>query len=247
MGSGVGGGLGGQMTRRLLSSMINQVGQAMTLEVQDPGKDPRMIWRDVTLLQQRFMPKALWLRGDESLLSAPTVAIIGSRDCSPEGIKRAQQLARDLAKAGVVVVSGLAKGIDTAAHKAAIDAGGRTIAVIGTGMDRAYPAENKALQELIATKHLLVSQFAEGSVVRQSNFPARNRTMALVAKCTVVIEAGDSSGTLSQAAETQRLGRKLFIAKSVLSTPGLSWPARFLQSGAVLLEDVRQVLESLDG
>jgi DNA processing protein len=128
----------------------------------------------------------------------------------------------------VVVISGLAKGVDTEALTAAMEAGGSVVAVIGTPVDRAYPAENKALQERIYQDHLLVSQFAPGERVFPSNFPERNKLMAALTDATVIIEAGDTSGTLHQAAECVRLGRWLFIAKNLIDNPTLQWPKRFL-------------------
>jgi DNA processing protein len=130
--------------------------------------------------------------------------------------------------AGVVVVSGLAKGVDTEALSAAMQAGGRVVAVIGTPIDMAYPAENKHLQEQIYRDHLLVSQFPTGERVFRANFPERNKLMAALSDATAIIEAGDTSGTLHQAAECVRLGRWLFIAKSVVDDPSLQWPKRFL-------------------
>ncbi len=166
--------------------------------------------------------------GDIGLLELPAVSIVGTREVSDGGRRRAMQLARDLADAGILVVSGLARGVDAAAHTGAIQHGGSTAAIIGTPLSKAYPAENAALQEEIYSRHLLVSPFAEGSQVFKGNFPARNRVMAALSDATVIVEASDTSGTLHQAAECQRLGRWLFIMKSVADDPSLSWPARFL-------------------
>jgi DNA processing protein len=137
-------------------------------------------------------------------------------------------LARELAAAGVVVISGLAKGVDTEALSAALESSGRVVAVIGTPIDKAYPAENKHLQERIYRENLLVSQFAPGERVFRINFPERNKLMAALSDATAIIEAGDTSGTLHQAAECVRLGRWLFIAKSVVDDASLQWPKRFL-------------------
>ncbi len=197
----------------------------------------------------KYAPASMYLAGDTNLLCSDQrrVAIVGSRDASEAGMRRAAKLARALAQEGVVVVSGLAKGIDRAAHEAAIGVGGRTIAVIGTPIDKAYPIENGPLQELIARDHLLVSQFPSGQRTYKSDFVKRNRTMALICHASVIVEAGDTSGTLSQAAETQRLGRPLFMMKSVLSMPDLTWPARFQASGAQVLEYAAQVLNAIRG
>ena len=124
-------------------------------------------------------------------------------------------------------MSGLARGVDTEALTAAIDAGGKVVAVIGTPIDRAYPAENRGLQEQIYRDHLLVSQFEPGNRVFQSNFPERNKLMAALSDASVIIEASDSSGTLHQAAECVRLGRSLFVARSTMEDRSLTWPAKF--------------------
>jgi DNA processing protein len=136
-------------------------------------------------------------------------------------------LARELSEHGIVVFSGLAKGVDTEALQGAIQAGGKVVAVIGTPLDKAYPAENKHLQEEIYRFHLLISQFRPGQRVFRSYFPERNKLMAALSDGTAIIEAGDTSGTLHQAAECVRQGRWLFVAQSVMDDTELSWPQRF--------------------
>jgi DNA processing protein len=168
----------------------------------------------------------LYFAGDLSLLSRPCVAIVGTRKVSDAGAKRARRLARELVQRGVVVVSGLAHGVDTCAHTGAIEHGGDTVAVIGTPLEKAYPADNADLQETIYRDHLLVSQFAPGERTFKSSFPQRNRLMAALCDATVVIEAGESSGTLHQAWECIRLGRWLFVARSVVEDPSLEWPEK---------------------
>jgi DNA processing protein len=169
----------------------------------------------------------LWCAGDLSLVKRPCVAVVGARHVSAHGAARARRLARELSKFGVVVVSGLARGVDTEALKATIEAKGRTIAVIGTPIDKAYPAENKRLQELIYGEHLLISQFPPGKKTYPSNFPERNKLMAAISDATVIVEASDTSGSLHQAAECLKLNRWLFIAKSLLEDRTLQWPAKF--------------------
>lgn len=191
-------------------------------------------------------PTFIYAAGDTALLHAPMrVSVVGARQASAEGLRRAGKLASLLAARGVVVVSGLAEGVDAAAHRAAITAGGRTIAVIGTPLDRCYPSMHALLQEEIYRKHLLITQFASGSQISGTNFPARNRTMAMVSHASVVVEASDSSGSLSQAAEIQRLGRPLFILRNVAENRTLNWPRRFLNSGAQILDDVEALLAVL--
>lgn len=188
----------------------------------------------------------VFLAGDQSLLTRKCVSIVGTREVSDAGWARAKRLARELADLGVVVVSGLARGVDTAALSSAIEAAGKTIAVIGTPLSKAYPAENYQLQETIWKHHLLISPFPEGEMVFKSNFPKRNRVMAAITDATVIIEASDTSGTLHQAAECQRLGRWLFIAKSVAEDPNLKWPKSFLgQPQAAILEQTSDIIAAI--
>ena len=175
------------------------------------------------------------------------MAIVGTRNVSAEGAARSRRLARELVAAGVVVASGLAKGVDTEALSAAIEAGGSVIAVIGTPIDRAYPAENMRLQERIYREHLLISPFPPGERVYPSNFPERNKLMAALSDATAIIEAGDTSGTLHQAAECLRLGRWLFIAKTVADDPSLQWPKRFKEEPTVRTLTVTQDVLSAIG
>lgn len=185
--------------------------------------------------------------GDLDILDAPTVSIVGTREVSEPGRRRASQLARDLVKAGVTVVSGLAKGVDTAALSSAMANGGRVAAVIGTPLDKAYPAENADLQQQIYGHHLLMTPFQIGERVFRSNFPTRNRVMAAVSDATAIIEASDTSGTLHQAAECVRLGRWLFIAKSVVDDRSLTWPARFLgQPKVAVLSTSSDIVDAIE-
>lgn len=188
----------------------------------------------------------LWCAGDLSLLQKPCVAIVGTRQVSSEGAARARKLGKQLAESGVVVVSGLARGVDTEALRSAIDAGGRTIAVIGTPIDKAYPKENKRLQEQIYRDHLLISQFEPGKTVYPSNFPERNKLMAALTDATVIVEASDTSGTLHQAAECVRLNRWLFIASSIMSAPTLRWPRDFITyPNTRILKSTADILDAL--
>jgi DNA processing protein len=191
------------------------------------------------------LPRPVFVSGDLHLLNGvPRVAIVGARKASAEGLELARNLATELVAHGVVVVSGLAEGVDTMAHAGAIAAGGRTIAVIGTATDRAYPAANSSMQRKIALEHLLVSQFARGSEVFPSNFIKRNRTMAVLTHASVIVEASDTSGSLSQASETMELGKPLFFMKGNLGK-GLAWPERFRSAGAQVVESVRQIVDSI--
>ena len=199
-------------------------------------------------VEQKNAPKVLYVAGDTRILEeGARVSIVGSRKASPEGLRRASKLAGLLTGRGIVVVSGLAEGVDTTAHTAAMKHGGRTIAVLGTPLDQVYPRQNAALQEEIMRDHLAVSQYPVGYPVQRKNFPLRNRTMALISDATVIIEAGNTSGSLSQGWEALRLGRPLFLAKSVTEDPSLKWPAEMIHYGAEVLSDqtIEEFFDSL--
>jgi DNA processing protein len=199
-------------------------------------------------VETKFAPQRVFVAGDTDILKTGfRVAIVGSRAASREGLKRARKLAVRVIEAGGVVVSGLARGIDTAAHNGAIEAGGKTVAVIGTPLDQSYPPQNTSLQELIQREHLCISQFPPGYSIKPQNFPMRNRTMALFSDATAIVEAGETSGSINQGWEALRLGRGLFISKSLVDHPELKWPQRMIAYGAQVLSDesVEDLLESL--
>lgn len=188
----------------------------------------------------------LFYAGDLSVLTYPSVAIVGAREVSEEGASRARRVAKELAGAGVTVVSGLAAGVDTHALSAAMAAGGRVAAVIGTALNKAYPIANATLQESIYAKHLLISQFRESDRVYKTNFPERNRTMAALSHGTLIVEASNTSGSLHQAAECQRLGRWLFVLRSLMNNPELTWPAKFSNyERFVIVDSVDDVLSQV--
>lgn len=195
-------------------------------------------------VEQKFAPPTLYVAGDPEVLRMPRVAVIGSRKATAEGLAHATELARFFARSGVAVVSGLAEGIDTAAHEAAIQEG-RTVAVLGTPLDQVYPAANRMLQDRIMREHLAISQFAPGTPVGRGSFILRNRTMALVSHASVIVEAGETSGSLSQGWETLRLGHPLFLHRSIIEDGRLAWPRKMLEYGAVVLEKPEEVLEVL--
>lgn len=208
--------------------------------------------RPVDAKQESLFDKAgdadltVFWSGDLSLLKRKCVCVIGARDVSEAGVMRARRVARELTEAGVVVTSGLAKGVDISAHRGAIDARGSTIAVIGTPLDKAYPAEHSEVQMEIYREHLLISQFRPGQRTFPSDFPKRNKLMAALTDASVIVEASDTSGTLHQAAECVRLGRWLFIMRSVAENGDLEWPSKFLKSPRVaVLSSVQEVLDAI--
>jgi DNA processing protein len=195
----------------------------------------------------------LYFQGEWDLVYSPKrIAIVGTRNPSDEGIRRARKLASLLVRENYAVVSGLAKGIDTIAHETAISEGGETIAVIGTPLDAAYPRENVELQRRIARDYLLVSQvpvllYAQRSAMwNRQFFPERNITMSALTQATVIVEAGDTSGTLIQARAALAQGRKLFILESNYQKPGLRWPHRFAERGAIRVSDFEDIQAHLD-
>jgi DNA processing protein len=192
----------------------------------------------------REMPPLLFTRGD--LISDPrAIAVIGSRDASSRGIDIARSVATSLAHRGVTVVSGLAKGIDTAAHLAALDADGRTVAVIGTGIRRCYPAVNRRLQERIAECGLVVSQFWPDAGPTKQSFPMRNAVMSGYAAATVVIEAGERSGARIQARLALQHGRPVVLATQVMQH---EWARKFADlPGVYVARSTVDLLEVVDG
>jgi DNA processing protein len=189
----------------------------------------------------------VYYAGQLDLLSRLCVSVVGTREVTDEGRSRTRRLARELVEAGVVIVSGLAKGVDTAAHTSAIEQNGYTIGVIGTPLNRVYPAENACLQQTIYEKYLLLTPFRNKTTVYRSNFPKRNRVMAAVSDATVIVEASNTSGALHQASECQRLGRWLFIPRAVVNNKGITWPERFLnEPNTIILERTEQILDALD-
>lgn len=196
-------------------------------------------------VEQKFAPPILWTKGDTALLERhPRVAVVGTRSPSAEGERRTRRLVKELVKVGAVVVSGLAEGVDTIAHTQTLALGGRTIAVLGTPLDEAFPKANTSLQERVGERDLLVSEFAPGSKVSRGNFPRRNRTMALVSDASVIVEAGATSGTISQGWEAIRLGRPLFLLKSLVDA-GLPWPREMVEHGAFVLNSMADLLDVL--
>lgn len=194
----------------------------------------------------------LYYRGDIGYLELKNVSVVGTRKASKEGAARAYRIAKELVENDICVTTGLAKGIDTAATKGALENGGRTIAVIGTPIDEHYPNENGLLQEYIAMNHLVVSQvpFYKYSVQpfksKKRYFPERNELMAAISDATIIVEASDTSGTLIQARACLHQGRPLFIMESCFKNPDVTWPKKYLgKDGVYPLESVKEVLSAI--
>lgn len=192
-----------------------------------------------------------YYKGDIGLLESKAISIVGARECSEDGLKRAKKLTKLLVNEGYTIVSGLAKGVDTVAHTSAIEMNGNTIGVIGTPIDQYYPKENKELQDLIASKYLLISQVpfykykVEPFVSQKNYFPERNATMAAISEATVIVEASDTSGTLTQARACIHQGRKLFILNSCFENPDIKWPHTYLKKGAIRVHDFEDIIANM--
>ncbi|WP_416669409.1 DNA-processing protein DprA [Egbenema bharatensis] len=193
---------------------------------------------------------AFYYQGNLDWLSTRSVAVVGTRKPTALGIRRAQKLARFLVAHRFTVMSGLAQGIDTAAHTATLEAGGQTIAVIGTPLHLPYPRENLPLQREIAQTQLLISQVPFYLYSQQDYrknrffFLERNKTLAALSEATVIVEASETSGTLSQAEAALQQGRKLFILNSCFER-GMEWPNRLLSRGAIRVVDGSEILAHL--
>jgi len=196
-------------------------------------------------------PWALLGRGASALLESiepqAAVTIVGSRRATTYGREVAREVARELATAGLVVISGLAFGIDACAHRGALDAGGKTIAVLGCGPDTSYPAAHRGLWRAIAETGVVISELPPGSTPWRWSFPARNRVMAALAGMTVVVEATAKSGSLITADLAAELGRDLGAVPGPITSPVSAGPVELLAGGACVVRDAQDVLDAMLG
>ncbi len=192
-------------------------------------------------------PPVLYYRGEFRPEDQFAVAVVGSRAATPSGLSIARELAADLAVQGITVVSGLARGIDSAAHRGALSVkGGRTIAVLGCGIDRVYPPENKDLMDEISNHGVVCSEFPLGTKPFPGNFPARNRVISGLSLGVTVVEASKDSGSLITAEFALEQGREVFAVPGSVNRKGSKGPHRLLKEGAKLVEEVGDILESLN-
>ena len=217
-----------RVCRRFKESGVGRFGVRVFGEAEYPER----------LRDAAYPVELLYFSGHWELAWETSVAVVGARKASGEGLARARKLTEALVEDGYTVASGLAAGIDTAVHEAAIDAGGQTIAVIGTPLSTTYPRENEDLQRRIAEDYLLISQVPVGRYDRQdfrwnrAFFPERNATMSALSVATVIVEAGETSGALIQGRQALEQGRQLFILDSCFCE-GLEWPENLVAQGAV--------------
>lgn len=189
-------------------------------------------------------PAVLYFRG-ELMVEEPAVALVGSRKATPYGLNVTQYLARDLASAGVTIVSGLARGIDARAHTAAVQAGGRTLAVLGSGVDVIYPSEHKALADKVAENGAVISEFPLGTPPNRENFPVRNRIISGLSSAVVVIEASSKSGSLITARMAAEQGREVLAVPASIFNESSHGCHSLIKDGAALVQSWTDVVAAL--
>jgi len=197
------------------------------------------------LLDAPDPPTVLYVKGRTELLNAPALAIVGSRNATPQGESNAEAFAAALADAGLTIVSGLALGIDAAAHRGGLRGKGSTIAVIGTGIDRVYPARNQSLARDIAEHGAIVSEFPLGTPALRENFPRRNRIISGLARGCLVVEAAERSGSLITARLAGEQGRDVFAIPGSIHSPLSKGCHKLIRQGAKLVDDARDILDEL--
>ncbi|MEO8563383.1 MAG: DNA-processing protein DprA [bacterium] len=197
----------------------------MKLHPGDPGYP-------TALLDRTDHPRTLWARGDVSLLARPCVAIVGTRRATPYAERVTRELARSLARAGACVVSGLARGVDAAAHRGALEVGGATAAVLGTGLDVVYPRGHAELQKAIGEHGVVLSELAPDNAAHGGSFPRRNRIIAGVASVTIVVEAGIRSGALITAGHALEMGRTVAAVPGPIDVPQAQGSNELIRDGA---------------
>ena len=190
-------------------------------------------------------PAALFIDGDPGCLWQPQIAVIGSRNPTSAGLAHARDFATALARQGMTITSGLASGIDSAAHAAAMDAGAVTIAVNGTGLDQVYPASSRAVADRIRTQGAMISELPLGSPPKRKHFPSRNRIISGLSLAVLVIEAGLNSGTLITARNAAEQGRDVFALPGSLHNPMVKGCHRLIREGARLVETIADIMQEL--
>ena len=235
-----------QYAKRVVQIVSRAGLEAFGVRVHGGGEYPARL-RDAADPVELLYFQGWWdLAGDRR-----SVAVVGTRKPSANGIARTRKLVKRLVADDFTIVSGLAKGIDSVAHSTAIDAKGRTIAVIGTPLSVSYPKENRRLQKVIAEEFLLISQVPFCRYQRQPPkinkffFPERNITMSALTEATIIVEAGETSGTLVQARAALRQNRKLFILDNCFKNPNLTWPEKFAARGAIRVSDYDDIRQHL--
>ena len=220
-----------------VSSWLQQEGNALVTLAD--ASYPRL------LLDISNPPPLLYAKGQLALLNTASLAMVGSRSASAQGEKNAEQFAAALSQSGLCIVSGMALGIDAASHRGALQAGGSTIAVVGTGLDIVYPAKNRQLAHQIAQQGLIISEFALGTPSIPSNFPRRNRIISGLSQGCLVVEANLQSGSLITARLALEQGREVFALPGSIHSPQAKGCHQLIKQGAKLVDDIRDILGEL--
>jgi len=214
----------------------------------DPSHD-LVAWGDpdypATLLEIGDPPPVLYCMGRREMLARPAFAIVGSRNATPQGCADAEAFAAALSAAGLAIVSGLALGIDAAAHRGGLAGAGSSIAVVGTGLDRVYPARNRDLAHELASRGLVISEFAVGTPPLKQNFPRRNRLVSGLSRGVLVVEATLSSGSLITARLAGEQGREVFALPGSIHSPFSKGAHQLIREGAKLVETAQDILDEL--
>lgn len=197
------------------------------------------------LLEIADPPAMLYCKGQRALLNQPGLGIVGSRNATPQGLRDAEAFAQSLSDAGFTIISGLALGIDAAAHRGGLAGAGSSIAIIGTGIDRIYPARNKALAHQLAEKGLIVSEFPLGTAPLPGHFPRRNRLISGLSRGVLVVEAAPDSGSLITARVATEQGREVFAIPGSIHSPLARGCHALIKQGAKLVESAADILDEL--
>ena len=190
-------------------------------------------------------PVAIFYRGKKEILGLTGIAVVGTRNPTAYGLEVAEQISRDLARLGYSIISGAARGVDTVAHRTAMMVGGNTVAVLGNGLDRAYPSENKGMQDELAMRGLLVSEFLMGTKPDAVNFPRRNRIISGLSRGVVVVEAAEKSGSLITAYIALDQNREVFAVPGSIFNPQSVGTNRLIRQGARLVGDVEDIVNEI--
>ncbi len=235
-----------EAANKVMKILKDSLGDNFGVRVHGTSDYPQRL-RDARDPLELFYYSGYW-----DLIETKSVAVVGTRNPSREGVLRTQRLTKILCENNYTIVSGLADGVDRVAHSTAIECGGNTIGVLGTPLSNYYPARNRDLQIKLAKDYLLISQVpvlkymrAKDPRVNRHYFPERNKTMSAITLATIIVEAGNTSGTLIQARAALEQGRKLFILDSCFENPELIWPQKFLGRGAIRVKNPEDILENL--
>jgi DNA processing protein len=245
----VGAALAGRIVAARRADATDVAGIDSTLRWLDQSGHHLIAWDDAdyprALLELADAPAVLFHLGRRDLLNRPALAIVGSRNATPQGKQTAREFAAALGSAGLTIVSGLAAGIDTAAHEGALSSEGGTIAVVATGPDRVYPAKNRKLMAAIAADGAVVTEYLPGTPARKENFPRRNRLISGLARGVLVVEATLSSGSLITARLAGEQGRDVFAIPGSIHSPFSKGCHKLIRDGAKLVESVEDVVGEL--